>query len=72
MERVTVKAAAAELGVSEQFIRIGIQRGWLPIGSCVKVSSRWVYQIPRGRLDAYLQGDLKSPPAATDGNRLKK
>lgn len=65
MERVKVKDAAAALGVSEQFVRIGIQRGWLPIGSCVKISHRWNYCIPRERLDAYLYGkDLKVEAAA--------
>lgn len=60
MERVKVKDAAAQLGVSEQFVRIGIQRGWLPIGSCVKVQNRWNYCIPRQRLEAYLEGkDLR-------------
>ena len=76
MERIKVKDAAAELGVSEQFVRIGMQRGTLPIGSCVKISNRWNYCIPRARFEAYLQGkDLqtkKEPPAATgDSNRCQ-
>lgn len=56
MERVKVKEAAEILGVSEQYIRIGIQRGWLPIGSCVRTSSKWTYHIPRERLNTYLNG----------------
>lgn len=56
MERVKVKEAAQALGVSEQYIRIGIQRGWLPIGSCVKINQRWNYSIPRDRFEAYLKG----------------
>ena len=72
MERIKVRDAAKELGVSEQFIRIGMQRGTLPIGSCVKLHNRWNYCIPRARFDAYLQGrDIKNePPEATgDSNR---
>lgn len=65
--RVTVQEAAELLNVSQQYIRIGIQRGWLPIGSCVKLSTKWTYHIPRERLNAYLEGrDIKKPPC---GNR---
>lgn len=30
--KVTVKQAAEQLGKSEQFVRVGLQRGILPIG----------------------------------------
>lgn len=56
MERVSVKETASLLGVSQQFVRIGMQRGWLPIGSCVKMSSKWTYWISPKRLHAYLEG----------------
>lgn len=69
MDRVTVKQAASMLGVSEQFIRIGLQRGFLPIGSCVKLSSKWTYHISRGRIEAYLSGkdinNIKTVAATT-------
>ena len=68
MERIKVKDAAAQLGVSEQFVRIGIQRGWLPIGSCVKVQNRWNYCIPRARFEAYLQGKDLQTKEAVSGN----
>lgn len=54
MERITVKQAASMLGVSEQYIRVGMQRGWLPIGSCVKMSSKWTYHISQYLLEKYL------------------
>lgn len=54
MERITVKQAASMLGVSEQYIRVGMQRGWLPIGSCVKMSSKWTYHISPYLLEKYL------------------
>lgn len=70
MKRIKVSEAAKILGVSSQFIRIGLQRGTLPIGSAVKISSKWTYLIPLERLEAYIRGqDMKKPPvtATTDG-----
>jgi len=66
VERIKVKEAASILGVSEQYIRIGMQRGLLPIGSCVKLSSKWTYHISPHLLEQYI--GIKKPPAATDGN----
>lgn len=54
MEKIKVKDAAALLGVTEQFIRIGLQRGQLPIGSAVKFKSRWSYHISPALLSAYI------------------
>ena len=56
-QRVTVENAAKLLGVSQQFIRIGLQRGRLPIGSAVKMSSKWTYHISPERLRKYIEGD---------------
>lgn len=53
MQRVKVKEAAERLGVSEQFIRIGLQRKLLPIGTAIKLSSRWTYHISPELLDKY-------------------
>lgn len=53
MQRITVSQAAQILNVSEQFIRIGLQTGKLPIGSAVKMSSRWTYHISEHLLDQY-------------------
>jgi hypothetical protein len=52
--RVTVKQAAKLLGVSEQFIRIGLQQGVLPIGAAVKMSERWTYHISLKKLNEYI------------------
>lgn len=52
--RVSVKEAAEILGVSQQFIRIGMQRGLLPIGTAVKMSSRWTYHISPKLLEEYV------------------
>ena len=45
MKNLSVKQAAELMGKSEQFIRIGLQRQLLPIGSAVKMSSKWTYYI---------------------------
>jgi len=51
--RVSVKEAAEILGVSQQFVRIGLQQGTLPIGTAVKMSSRWTYHISPKLLEEY-------------------
>jgi len=50
---VPVKQAAELLGMSQQFVRIGLQRGILPFGSAVKLSSRWTYYVSPARLYEY-------------------
>lgn len=51
--RITVAQAADLLNVSQQFIRVGLQNGTLPIGSAVKMSSRWTYHISEHLLEQY-------------------
>ena len=66
MNRIKVSDAAKLLGVSSQFVRIGLQRKTLPIGTAVKMK-RWVYYINPHQLETYL--GTKKPPvtATTDG-----
>lgn len=42
------------LGKSEQFVRIGLQRGILPFGYAVKMSSKWTYHISEHKVFEYL------------------
>lgn len=51
---LTVKQAAKILGKSQQFIRIGLQTGTLPIGTAVKMSSKWTYHISKKQLEEYI------------------
>lgn len=45
-ENVPVYIAAKIMGVSEQFVRVGLQSGSLPFGAAVKISgSRYAYYI---------------------------
>lgn len=64
--RITVKQAARVMGVSEQFIRVGLQRELLPIGTAINISGkRWTYYISPKLLEDYT--GKKEPSAATDG-----
>lgn len=65
MERISVKEAASLLGVSQQFVRIGMQRGQLPIGSAVKMSTKWTYHISPSLLEHYIGQNKKAACAAT-------
>lgn len=56
---VSVAEAARILGKSEQFVRIGLQRNILPIGTAVKMSSRWTYHISPKLLQEYVGGDIR-------------
>ena len=51
---ISIRDAAEVLGKSEQFIRIGLQRGVLPFGSAVKMSSRWTYYVSPQRFREYV------------------
>ena len=64
--KISVKDAAARLGVSQQFIRIGIRSGALPIGTAVKMSSVWTYYITAEAVEEYKKcpvcGNRRSDP----------
>lgn len=51
-ETLTVKEAARLMGKSQDFIRIGLQRGLLPFGYAVKTGAeRWSYFISRSKFE---------------------
>lgn len=53
--KLTVAEAANLMGVSQQFIRIGLQRGLLPFGTAVQISrKRYTYFISKQKLNEYL------------------
>ena len=57
MQKVTVNEAAKRMGKSEQFVRVCIQRGLLPIGIAVKTSKsgkNFNYYISPKLLDEYI------------------
>lgn len=51
-DRILPTEAAVILGTSPQYIRVGLQTGQLKIGTAVKMSSIWTYNIQRDRLAA--------------------
>lgn len=53
-KNVSVKDAAELLEKSAQFVRVGLQRGILPFGYAVKLSTKWTYHISKYKLFDYL------------------
>lgn len=71
MSASTMKVAEAAklMGVSQQFVRVSMQRGKLPIGSAVKLSgNRWTYYISAALFEQFT-GIKREPPAATDSSQ---
>ena len=58
--KIKVTEAAAILHVSDQFVRIGMQRNALPIGTALKMSSKWTYNITAGKLAEYTGADVEA------------
>ena len=55
MKKITVAEAAAIMGVSQQFVRIGLQRGILKFGYAVKMSNRFTYHISPTKFNEYIR-----------------
>ena len=55
---MNVKETAKLLGKSEQFVRIGLQRGILPFGYAVKMSSKFTYYISEYKVYEYLGKEI--------------
>lgn len=54
VRKITVKQAAECIGASEQFVRVGLQKGRLPIGAAVMEDKNWVYHISPHLLREYI------------------
>ncbi len=56
---VPVSQAAEMLGVSQQYIRIGLQRKLLPIGEAMQINGgRYTYRICPNRLRKFIEGEI--------------
>lgn len=55
---MNVIECAKLLDKSPQFVRIGLQRGVLPFGTAIKMSSKWTYHISEAKVYEYL-GEVK-------------
>lgn len=51
---MSVNECAKLLNKSPQFVRIGLQRGILPFGYAIKMSSKWTYHISDAKVYEYL------------------
>lgn len=51
---LSIEKAASIMGKSKQFVRVGLQRGSLPFGTAVKMSSKWTYYISPSRFNEYV------------------
>lgn len=56
---VSVEEAAKLLGKSKQFVRVALQKGIVPFGFAVKMSSKYTYYISPKKLAEYV-GDIDS------------
>ena len=54
-KKLTVPEAAAIMGVTPQFLRMGLRHGKFPFGTAVKFK-RWSYYINAERFHDYLAG----------------
>lgn len=53
--KISIKDAAALLGMAQQTLRIGLQRGLFPFGVAIPTSkNRYTYNITKERLDKYI------------------
>lgn len=54
---MNVSECARLLGKSPQFVRVGLQRGILPFGYAIQMSSKWTYHISEAKVYEYLGGE---------------
>ncbi len=55
--RISVDEAARRMGVTPQFLRLGLGAGKFPFGTAVKMEGRWSYYINRTRCEKWMTGE---------------
>lgn len=59
MAKFSTKEAAKILGISDQALRIGLQRNLFPFGRAIETKpGRFTYWISQERLIKYIKGEL--------------
>lgn len=58
--RLSVCDCAKLMNVSEQFVRIGLQKGVFPWGYAVKLSTQWTYFISSQKFEEHTGIKVKS------------
>lgn len=56
---IKVADAARLMGKSQQFVRVGLQRGLLPFGTAIKMSTMWTYHISPEKFCEYMGQEFK-------------
>lgn len=57
MPKISVDEAARRMGVTPQFLRLGLRAGKFPFGTAVQMpGGRWSYYINATRFEHYLAG----------------
>ena len=59
--KITVSEAARQMGVTQEFIRMGLRQGRLPFGAAVKMKGRWSYYINKTAFNTYINGAITYP-----------
>lgn len=54
--RMKIKEASEILGLSQQALRIGLQRNKFDFGVAIKMSNRYTYYINREKFNNYIKG----------------
>lgn len=54
MKKIPLPIVADILGISQQTLRLGLQRNELPIGFAIKTSSQYTYHISYEQLKNYI------------------
>lgn len=57
--RITTAEAAEIINASPQFVRVAMQQEKLPIGTAIKMSTVWTYNISEKLLAEYSGKDVK-------------
>ena len=65
--RIKTTEAAQILGVSKEYVRLGMQKGILPIGTAIKMSSIWTYYISPKLLEEFSGVDVDKALTAMRG-----
>ncbi len=53
-DKITILETAKILHKSQEFVRIGLQRGLLPIGTAIQISNKkWTYYISPKKLEEF-------------------
>ena len=53
---MSVEEAAEQMGVTKEYIRLGLQQKVFPFGTAVKMKA-WRYNIVRTRFEQYMAGN---------------